>query len=238
MDEPPLSPHSLAKQMFGESDDEDEVELLTPGQRTGAAPALPPRGSAATTTEPAPPTADTTAPTDTAASTDTINPPAPKYPKLTPEMVRARFGAYKRRAEEMKDRKGKVKNSSSIPSAPLASQGGNGTPAPNAATFPSTFTQYNHGHSSTAPQQPIYTGMAPPPDPMPWGVGGPYSGTQGLPSYPNPFSGVNNTMPHHSAFPPWLHSQWAALPFQGLGVAPPGFPQPQYGEFHFSFPGE
>ena len=236
MDEPPLSPHSLAKQMFGESDDEDEVELLTPGQRTGAAPALPPRGSAATTTEPAPPTADTTAPTDTAASTDPINPPAPKYPKLTPEFVHARFGAYKRRAEEMKDRKGKAKNSSSNSPSPLASQGGNGTPAPNAATFPSTFTQYNHGHSSTAPQQPINTGMAPPPDPMPWGVGGPYRGTQGLPSYyPGQIQpGFNHTMPHQSAFPPWLHSQRTALPYQGLGVEPPmdrhwPYTQPQLG---------
>ena len=234
MDEPPPSPNSLAKQMFGESDDEDEVELLTPGQRTGAAPAVPPRASAATTSEPPPPSADTTAP-HTATSTDTFSSPAPKYPKLTPEFVQGRFDAYKKRAKESKDGKRKAKNTPSP--SPSASQGGNSTPAPNAATFPSTSTQYNHGHSSTAPQQPNYTGMAPPPDPMPWGVGGPYSGAQGLPSYPNPFSGVNNTMPQHSAFPPWYHPQWAALPFQGLGVAPPGYPQPQYGEFHFSFPG-
>ena len=223
MDEPPLSPNSLAKQMFGESDDEDEVELLTPGQRTGAAPAVPPRGSAATTTEPAPPSADTTAPPDTAASTDTFTPPAPKYPKLTPEFVHARFDAYKKRAEESKDRKRKAKNTPSP--SPSASQGGNSTPAPNAATSPSTSHQYNYG---TAPQQPNYTSMAPPPDPMPWGVGGPCSGAQGLPSYP---------MPQQSAFPPWYHPQWAAMPFQGLGIAPPGYPQPQYGEFHFSFPG-
>ena len=228
MDEPSLSPSSLTKQMLGDSADEDEVELLTPGQRAGADPALPPRDSAATTTEPAPATADTAAPTDTAASTDPINPPASKIPKLDPEFVKARFGAYQRRAEKRKDNKGKAKNSSSNSPSPLASQGGNGTPAPNAATFPSTSTQYNYGHSSTAPQQPNYTGMAPPPDPMPWGVGGPYSGAQGLPSYP---------MPQQSAFPPWYHPQWAAMPFQGLGVAPPGYPQPQYGEFHFSFPG-
>ena len=232
MDEPPPSPNSLAKQMFGESDDEDEVELLTPGQRTGAAPAVPPRASAATTSEPPPPSADTTAPPHTATSTDSFSSPAPKYPKLTPEFVQGRFDAYKKRAEESKDRKRKAKNTPSP--SPSASQGGNSTPAPNAATFPSTSTQYNYG---TAPLQPNYTSMAPPPDPMPWGVGGPYSGAQGLPSYPNPFSGVNNTMPQHSAFPPWLHPQWAALPFQGLGVAPPGYPQPQYGEFHFSFPG-
>ena len=161
MDEPPPSPNSLAKQMFGESDDEDEVELLTPGQRTGAAPAVPPRASAATTSEPPPPSADTTAPPHTATSTDTFTSPAPKYPKLTPEFVHARFDAYKKRAEESKDRKRKAKNTPSP--SPSASQGGNSTPAPNAATFPSTSTQYNYGHSSTAPQQPNYTSMAPPP---------------------------------------------------------------------------
>ena len=135
-----------------------------------------------------------------------------------------------------KDIKGKVKSSPNPFSGfkPLASQSGNGMPASYAATFPSTFTQYNHGHSSTAPQQPYNTGMAPPPNPMPWGVGGPYSGTQGLPSYSNPFSGFNFTMPQQSAIPPWLHSQWTALPFQGLGVAPPGYLQPQHGEFHFN----
>ena len=157
MDEPPPSPNSLAKQMFGESDDEDEVELLTPGQRTGAAPAVPPRASAATTSEPPPPSADTTAP-HTATSTDTFSSPAPKYPKLTPEFVQGRFDAYKKRAKESKDGKRKAKNTPSP--SPSASQGGNSTPAPNAATFPSTSTQYNYG---TAPLQPNYTSMAPPP---------------------------------------------------------------------------
>ena len=28
-------------------------------------------------------------------------------------------------------------------------------------------------------------------------------------------------MSQQSAVPPWLHSQWTALPYQGLGVAPP-----------------
>ena len=135
-----------------------------------------------------------------------------------------------------KDIKGKVKSSPNPFSGfkPLASQSGNGMPASYAATFPSTFIQYNHGHSSTAPQQPFNTGMAPPPNPMPWGVGGPYSGTQGLPSYSNPYPGFNHTMPQQSAFPPWLHSQRTALPYQGLGVAPPmdrhwPFTQPQQG---------
>ena len=71
---------------------------------------------------------------------------------------------------------------------------------------------------------------------MPWGVGGPYSGTQGLPSYyPGQTQpGFNHTMPQQSAFPPWLHSQRTALPYQGLGVEPPmdrhwPYTQPQHG---------
>ena len=63
--------------------------------------------------------------------------------------------------------------------------------------------------------------MVPPPNPMPWGAGGPFSGTQGLPSFSNPFSGFNFNMPQQSAVPPWLHTQWTALPYQGLGVTPP-----------------
>ena len=229
MDKPPLSPSSLTKQMFGDSAEEDE--LLTPGQRATAEPAPTPRGNPANP-EPAP--TDTMAPVDTTAPTDPINPPASKYPKLDPEFVHARFGAYKRRAEKMKDNKGKTKNTSFKTPSPSSSQSGNGTPAPNAATFPSTSTQYNHG-STTAPQQPFNTGMAPPPNSMPWGVGGPFSGTQGLPSFSNPFSGFNFTMPQQTAAPPWLHPQWTALPYQGLGVAPPpmdrhwSFNQPQQG---------
>ena len=127
MDKASLSPSSLTKQMFGDSADEDEVELLTPGQRADADPALAPRDSAATTTEPAPATADTAAPTDTAASTDPINPPASKLPKLDPEFVKARFGDYKRRAEKRKDNKGKAKNSSFKASSSSASHGGIGS---------------------------------------------------------------------------------------------------------------
>ena len=231
MDKPSLSPSSLTKQMFGDSSDE-ECEVLTPAQRVSTAEPAPPtpRDSAATPTEPPP------APADTAAPADPINPPAPKVPKIDAEFVNARFGAYMRRAEKKKDNKGKAKNSSNKASSPLASQSGNGTPAPTAATFPSTSNQYTQGsHFSTAPQQPFNTGMVPPPNPMPWGAGGPFSGTQGLPSFSNPFSGFNFNMPQQSAVPPWLHSQWTALPYQGLGVAPPAmdrywsFNQPQHG---------
>ena len=137
-----------------------------------------------------------------------------------------------RRTERKRDYKGKAKNSSS----PLASHSGIGTPAPEAASIPSTPNQYTQAsHFNAAPQQPYNTGMVPPPNPMPWGVGGPYSGTQGLPNFSNPFSGFNFTMPQQSAVPPWLHSQWTALPYQGLGVAPPpmdrywSFNQPQHG---------
>ena len=213
--------------MFGDSSDEED-EVLTPSQRSSSAePAPPPRDNAATSSE-------TAAPADTAAPTDPINPSASKVPKIVAEFVIARFSAYKRRAK--KDNKGKAKNSSYKASSPSASHSGIGTPAPDTATIPSTYNQYNQGsHSSTAPQQPFNTGMAPPPNPMPWGAGGPYSGTQGLPSYSNPFSGFNFTMPQQSAVPPWLHSQWTALPYQGLGVAPPpmdrywSFNQPQHG---------
>ena len=176
------------------------------------------------------------APADPAAPADPINHPAPEVPKIDAEFVKARFGDYMRRAEKKKDNKGKAKNSSNKASSPLASQSGNGAPAPAAATFPSTSNQYTQGsHYSTAPQQPFNTGMVPPPNPMPWGAGGPFSGTQGLPSFSNPFSGFNFTMPQQSAVPPWLHSQWTALPYQGLGVAPPpmdrywSFNQPQHG---------
>ena len=84
-------------------------------------------------------------------------------------------------------------------------------------------------------QHQYYSGMVPPSNSMPWGVGGPYSGTQGLPNFSNTFPGFNFTMPQHSAVPPWLHSQWTAMPYQGLGVAPPpmdrywSFNQPQHG---------
>ena len=233
MDEPSLSPSTLTKRMFGDSADEDEV--LTPGQRPNPEPVPTPRVNPANT-QPPPPGTETTAPTNTTTPTDPIKPPAPKKPRLDPEFVKARFGLYERRTKQRKDTKGKAKSSPNPFSGfkPLASQSGNGMPAPYAATFPSTFIQYNHGHSSTAPQQPFNTGMAPPPNPMPWGVGGPYSGTQGLPSYSNPYPGFNHTMPQQSAFPPWLHSQWTALPYQGLGVAPPmdrhwPFTQPQQG---------
>ena len=141
-----------------------------------------------------------------------------------------------RRAEKKKDNKGKAKNSSNKASSPLASQSGNGTPAPTAATFPSTSNQYTQGsHFSTAPQQPFNTGMVPPPNPMPWGAGGPFSGTQGIPSFSNPFSGFNFNMPQQSAVPHWFHNQWTALPYQGFGVTPPAmdkhwsFNQPQHG---------
>ena len=53
--------------------------------------------------------------------------------------------------------------------------------------------QYTQGiHYSTAPLQPFNTGMVPPPNPMQWGAGGPFSGTQGIPRFSNPF------------FPHWL----------------------------------
>ena len=119
--------------MFGDSSDE-ECEVLTPAQRVSTAEPAPPtpRDSAATPTEPPP------APADTAAPADPINPPAPKVPKIDAEFVKARFGDYMRRAEKKKDNKGKAKNSSNKASSPLASQSGNGAPAPAAATFPST----------------------------------------------------------------------------------------------------
>ena len=231
MDKASLSPSSLTKQMFGDSADED-CEVLTPAQRVNTAEPAPPtpRDSADAPTEPPPP------PADTAAPADTSNPPASKVPKIDAEFVNARFGAFMRRAERKKDYKGKAKNSSHKASSPLASQSGIGTPAPEAASIPSTPNQYTQAsHFNAAPQQPYNTGMVPPPNPMPWGVGGPYSGTQGLPNFSNPFSGFNFTMPQHSAVPPWLHSQWTAMPYQGLGVAPPpmdrywSFNQPQYG---------
>ena len=231
MDKASLFPSSLTKQMFGDSADED-CEVLTPAQRVNTTEPAPPtpRDGADAPTEPPPP------PTDTAAPTDTSNPPASKVPKIDPEFVNARFGAYMRRKERKKDHRGKAKNSSHKESSPLASQSGIGTPAPEAASIPSTPNQYTQAsHFNAAPQQPYNTGMVPPPNPMPWGVGGPYSGTQGHPNFSNPFSGFNLTMPQHSAVPPWLHSQWTAMPFQGLGVAPPpmdrywSFNQPQHG---------
>ena len=221
MSEPPLSPSSLAKRCFGASDDEDEV--LTPGQRPSSEPALSPRVYPAHPQPPPPPT--------------DINPPPSKKPKLDSQFVKAQFDAYERRVKQKKDSKVKAKSSSnpSSGSKPSASKSGNRKPATYAATLPPTFNQYDHGHSSTAPQQP-YTRMAPPPNPMHWGVGGPYSGTQGYPSYyPGQHQpGFNYSMPQQSAFPPWNQSQWTALPYQGYGFAPPmdrhwPYAQPQQG---------
>ena len=136
--------------MFGDSSDEED-EVLTPSQRASSAePAPPPRDIAATSSE-------TAAPADTAAPTDPINPPASKVPKIDAEFVIARFSAYMRRAKM--DNKGKAKNSSYKASLPSASHSGIGTPAPDTATIPSTYNQYNQGsHSTTAPQQPFNTG--------------------------------------------------------------------------------
>ena len=160
-----------------------------------------------------------------------------------------------RRAEKKKDNKGKAKNSSNKASSPLASQSGNGAPAPAAATFPSTSI-----HKAVIIAQLLNNHLILEwfllLNPMQWGAGGPFSGTQGLPSFSNPFSGFQSfimpqqsavphwlltselrchSMPQQSAVPPWLHSQWTALPYQGLGVAPPAmdrywsFNQPQHG---------
>ena len=225
MDKASLSPSSLIKQCFGDSAD-DDCEVLTPGQGVKTPEPAPPttRGGAEAPSETQPP------PSDTAASTDSTNPPASKVPRMDAEYVNARFGDYMRRSERKKDYKGKAKNSSRKEPSPLASQSGIGTPAPEAASIPSTPYQYTQAsHFNAAPQLQYYTGMVPPPNSMPWGVGGPYGGTQGIPSYSNPFSEFNFTMPQQSAIPPWLHSQWTALPFQGLGVAPPGYLQPQHG---------
>ena len=225
MDKASLSPSSLTKQCFGDSAD-DDCEVLTPGQGVKTPEPAPPttRGGAEAPSETQPP------PSDTAASTDSTNPPASKVPRMDAEYVNARFGDYMRRSERKKDYKGKAKNSSRKESSPLASQSGIGTPAPEAASIPSTPYQYTQAsHFNAAPQN---TGMVPPPNSMPWGVGGPYSGSQGLPN----FSGFNYSMPQHPAVPPWLHSQWtAAMPYLGLGVAPPpmdrhwSFNQPQHG---------
>merc|ERR1739842_167198 len=98
------------------------------------------------------------------APADTINHPAPEVPKIDAEFVKARFGEYMIKVEK-KDNKGKAKNSSNKATSPLASQSGNGAPAPAAATFPSTSNQYTQGsHYGTAPQQPQNTGMFPPPN--------------------------------------------------------------------------
>ena len=137
--------------MFGDSSDEED-EVLTPSQRASSAePAPPPRDNAATSSETAAPAA---------APTDPINPSASKVPKIVAEFVIARFSAYMRRAR--KDIKGKAKNSSYKASSPSASHSGIGTPAPDTATIPSTYNQYNQGsHSTTAPQQPFNTGLVP-----------------------------------------------------------------------------
>ena len=212
MSEPPLSPSSLAKRCFGASDDEDEV--LTPGQRTRSEPALSPRVYPAHPQPPPPPTG--------------INPPPSKKQKLDSEFIKARFDAYERRTKQRKDIQGKVKSSSK----PLGPKGGKSKPASHAATSPPTYNQYYHGHSSTAPHQPYYADMAPPPNPRSWGVGGPSGGTQGYPNYTSPHPGCSHSMPQHSTYPPWSHSQW--MPHQGYGVAPPRdrhwhYTQPQQG---------
>ena len=213
MSDPPLSPLSLSKRCFGASDDEDE--FLTPGQRTRSEPALSPRVYPAHPQPPPPPTG--------------INPPPSKKQKLDSEFIKARFDAYERRTKQRKDIQGKVKSSSK----PLGPKGGNSKPASHAATFPPSYNQYYHGHPS-APQHSYNPDMAPPPNPRSWGVGGPSGGTHGYPNYTNPYPGCSHTMPQHSAFPPWSHSQWTALPHQGYGVAPPmdrhwHYTQPQQG---------
>ena len=193
------------------------MKIVSSDTCTSAASA--PRGSAASPPATGPPRA----PADTAA---------PAVPIIHPaaEFVKTRFDDYMSRAEK-KDYIGKAKNSSIKASSPLASQNGNGTPAHTAATFPST--QYTQGiHYSTA-LHPFNTGMVPPPNPMPWAAGGPFSGTQGQTRFSNPFSGFQSfimpqqsavphwlltselrchSMPQQSAVPPWLHSQWTALP--------------------------
>ena len=210
MDKPSLSPSS------SDSSDE-ECEVLTPAQRDSAA--TPPAAG--------PPP----------APADTINHPAPEVPKIDAEFVKARFGEYMRKVEKKKDNKGKAKNSSNKATSPLASQSGNGAPAPAAATFPSTSNQYTQGsHYSTAPQQPQNTGMFPPPNPHPWAAGGSFGGTQGQPRFSNPFPGHQSFhMPQQPAVPHWFPNQWAALPDQGFGVPQPAmdrhwsFNQPQHG---------
>ena len=199
MSGPPLSPSSLVKRCFGASDNEDEDLVLTPGQRPRSEPAMSPRVYPAHPHPPPPPTG--------------IHPPPSKKPKLDAENIKARFDAYEKRTKQRKDFKGKTKSSSN-----LAPKGGNSKPAHHPATYPPSYNQYNHGHSSTAPQHPYYTDMAPPPNPRHWGVGGPYSGTQGHPSYTYPYSGYSHNMPQHSTYPPWSHSQW--MPHQGYGTAP------------------
>ena len=199
MSRPPLSPASLLKRAFGASDEDDEDFDLTPGQRTRSEPSRSPRGFPAHLPPPPPP------PTG-------IIPPPSKKPKLDHANIKARFEAYERSTKQRKDFKGKVKSSSN-----LAPKGGNSKPAHHPATYPPSYNQYNHGHSSTA-QHPYYTDMAPPPNPRHWGVGGPYSGTQGHPGYTYPYSGYSHDMPQHSAYPPWSHSQW--MPHQGYGTAP------------------
>ena len=176
MDKPSHSPPS------SDSSDE-EGEVLTPAQR----------GSAATPPAAVPPP----------APADPVSHPAPEDPRIDLEFVKARFGEYLRKVEK-KDNKGKAKNSSNKATSPLASQSGNGAPAPAAATFPSN--QYTQGsHYSTAPQQPFNTGMVPPPNPMPWAAGGPFDGTQGQTSFSNPFLGFQSfNMPQQSAVPHWF----------------------------------
>ena len=44
---------------------------------------------------------------------------------------------------------------------PSASHSGIGTPAPDTATIPSPYNQYNQGSHSTTAQQPFITGMVP-----------------------------------------------------------------------------
>ena len=210
MSDPPPSPLSLSKRCFGASDDEDE--FLTPGQRTRSEPSRSPRGYPAHPQPPPPPTG--------------FNPPPSKKQKLDSDFIKARFDAYERRTKQRKDIQGKVKSSSK----PLGPKGGNSKPAPYAATFPPSYNQYYHGHPS-APQHSYNPDMAPPPNPRSWGVGGPSGGTQGYPNYTSPHPGCSHSMPQHSTYPPWSHSQW--MPHQGYGAPPRDrywhYTQPQQG---------